>query len=270
MLFMPFMPLIAALSNRFETRYHAGTYSAVAAIDSTAKYPKHCSLAVIGAGWGGAYIAWRLAVDTPTINASDVCVFEANGRVGGRILSLKGLPSFADLAVDVGGYRFQETQKLPADLVWKALKLNTACYDWNCAAQCEGTTCYVIKDAYGNNAGYATPIETMLTQLEEAGAGRQVFFASRLIAVHKSQAGQAPSASTLTFGDGSTVTADSRVASAQHGSPRRVASSSLKSRTFASRARAAVVLNMPGNAIEGLSNDSVVLNGTLGARDILY
>ena len=43
------------------------------------KYPSHCPLAVVGAGWGGVYAAWRLAVDTKTVNASDVCVFEANG-----------------------------------------------------------------------------------------------------------------------------------------------------------------------------------------------
>ena len=82
-----------------------------------------CELAVIGAGWGGVYFAWRLAVDAKLMNASSVCVFEANGRAGGRIFSIHGLPQFAVLAVDVGGYRFQETQRLPADLVWSALEL---------------------------------------------------------------------------------------------------------------------------------------------------
>ena len=37
----------------------------------------------------------------------------------------------------MGGYRFQETQRLPADLVWSALKLPTQCYDWECAQSCE-------------------------------------------------------------------------------------------------------------------------------------
>jgi hypothetical protein len=85
----------------------------------------------------------------------------------------QGLPNFADITVDVGGYRFQESQKLPADLVWKALELPTTCYDWKCAQACEGVTCYVIKDAYGNNAGYATAIEAMLAKLEAMGAGTQ-------------------------------------------------------------------------------------------------
>ena len=221
-------PMMAALlvatamaTEEFRTTWPAATCSAAHNVEE-APFPKHCKLAVVGAGWGGAYTAWRLAVDTSTIDAKDVCVFEANGRVGGRIYSLHGLPHFADLAVDVGGYRFQQTQRLPADLVWSALKMATACYDWKCAANCEGTTCYVIKDAYGNNAGYATVIERMLNQLEAAGGpGRQVWFSAKLAKV-----GAAPnvsaSASTLVFADGQTVTADK------------------------------VVLNMPGNAVEGL------------------
>ena len=51
------------------------------------------------------------------------------------------------LAVDVGGYRFQESQLLPAQLVWKALELPTTCYDYGCQAECEGPqNCYVIKE----------------------------------------------------------------------------------------------------------------------------
>lgn len=140
---------------------------------------RNCSLSVVGAGWSGVYFSWRLAVDTSTLPASSVCVFEANGRVGGRIDSIHDLPGFDDLALDVGGYRFIETDLLPAQLVWNALELPTACYDWNCTGGCQGTTnCYVVKDAYGNNAGYATPIETMLGQLEDQGAG--VFFGYNL------------------------------------------------------------------------------------------
>jgi hypothetical protein len=117
--------------------------------------PKHCDLAVVGAGWGGAYFAWRMSIDTDTVDPSNVCVFEANGRVGGRIFSIRGLPPAPDLALDAGGYRFIETDLLPAQLVWDALRLPTACYDWQCAGGCEGSgNCYVIKDTYGNNFGY--------------------------------------------------------------------------------------------------------------------
>lgn len=65
--------------------------------------PTHCELAVVGAGWGGVYAAWRLAIDTKTISARGVCVFEANGRVGGRVFSVRDLPHFGELAIDVGG-----------------------------------------------------------------------------------------------------------------------------------------------------------------------
>jgi hypothetical protein len=193
----------------------------------TQPFPSHCDLAVVGAGWGGAYLAYRLAVDTKTVDASKVCVFEANGRVGGRIFSVHDLPHFGDLAIDVGGYRFQEVQKLPGDLVFNALKLPTACYDWDCAASCEGTTCYVIKDAYGNNRGYATAIETMLGEVEDAGAGTQVYFGARLTGVYAA-AGAAPASGAATkavrlaFASGESVTADK------------------------------VMLNLPGNAVEQL------------------
>ena len=164
-------------------------------------------LAVVGAGWGGAYFAWRLAVDTATVPANETCVFEANGRVGGRIYSIHGLPHFTDLAIDVGGYRFQESQLLPAQLVWNALKLPTTCYDYGCKGDCEGPqNCYVIKDAYGNNHGYATGIERMLGEVEAAGGpGTQVFFGERLTSVTPAPAVSAK-ATTLTFANGKQVT----------------------------------------------------------------
>lgn len=193
-------------------------------------YPQHCDLAVVGAGWGGAYLAWRLSVDTNTVDASKVCVFEANGRVGGRVFSVRDLPHFGDLTVDVGGYRFQETQKLPADLVFSALKLETACYDYSCQANCEGTVCHVIKDAYGNNRGYATVIERMLGEVEDAGAGSQVFFGALLTAVHAAPAAAGKRATQLVFANGETVTAGK------------------------------LVLNLPGNAIEGLDPASVIFS----------
>jgi hypothetical protein len=75
--------------------------------------------------------------------------------VGGRIFSIRGLPPAPDLALDAGGYRFIETDLLPAQLVWDAIRLPTSCYVWQCAGGCEGSgNCYVIKDTYGNNFGY--------------------------------------------------------------------------------------------------------------------
>lgn len=158
-----------------------------------------CKVAVVGAGWSGAYFGWRLAVDSGAVNASSMCVFESYGRVGGRIDSIHDLPGFDDLAVDLGGYRFIETDLLPAQLVWRALKLPTACYDWECSGGCEGASnCYVIKDVYGNNAGYATPIETMLGQIENQGVGQQIFFGYSVESVDFTENGTF----TIGFGDG--------------------------------------------------------------------
>jgi len=118
-------------------------------------------------------------------------------------------------------------QRLPADLVWGALKLPTACYDWKCQAQCEGTTCHVIKDAYGNNAGYASVIARMLGELENAGA--RVMFAARLTKVSAAPL-VSESAARLTFANRGSLTADT------------------------------VVLNMPGNAITSLDKSSLIFD----------
>lgn len=214
----------------FQSRWDSSRGSATSSVTATPTYPKHCDLAVVGAGWGGAYLAWRLSVDTKTVDASNVCVFEANGRVGGRIYSVRDLPHFGDLTVDVGGYRFQETQKLPADLVFSALKLETACYDYSCQANCEGTVCHVIKDAYGNNRGYATVIERMLGEVEAAGAGTQVYFGALLTAVNAAPATAGKRATQLVFANGEKVTTSK------------------------------LILNLPGNAVEGLDPSSVIFS----------
>lgn len=44
-------------------------------------------------------------VDEGKVAASDVCIFEMTERVGGRLMSLRGLGPDGDLIVDAGGYR---------------------------------------------------------------------------------------------------------------------------------------------------------------------
>ena len=44
-------------------------------------------------------------VDTGKVSGSDICVFEMTERVGGRLMSLRGLGPESDLTVDAGGYR---------------------------------------------------------------------------------------------------------------------------------------------------------------------
>ncbi|KAL3932730.1 MAG: hypothetical protein SGPRY_000583 [Prymnesium sp.] len=190
------------------------------------RLPASCELAVVGAGWAGTYLAWRLAVDSSTLNASSICVFEANGRVGGRVFSVRSLPGLSDLAIDVGAYRFQQRQKLPADLIRYALKLPVACYDYSCAPECEGDVCLVMKDVYGNNRGYATGVEEMLSQLEAAGAGKQVYFGAELTGVLPAVG----RSTRLNFANGESVNAHK------------------------------AVLNLPGSALERLAQSSVIFN----------
>jgi hypothetical protein len=60
--------------------------------------PGHCGLAVVGAGAGGAYAAWRVAKDNgASVAAKDVCVFERSERVGGECVC--GVRALKDLLV---------------------------------------------------------------------------------------------------------------------------------------------------------------------------
>lgn len=63
-----------------------------------------CKIAVVGAGAGGLYTALRM-VDTGLVEATDVCIFEQTERVGGRLVSLRGLGPNGDMTIDAGGYR---------------------------------------------------------------------------------------------------------------------------------------------------------------------
>ena len=199
------LALSAALANpaaRFEARWSSARQGAFAEHSQrAAQLPESCELAVIGAGWGGVYFAWRLAVDSKLLNTSYVCVFEANGRVGGRVFSVHNLPGMSDMAIDVGGYRFIETDKLSSQLVWDALKLPTACYDWECAPLTKPHGSHIIKDAYGNNRGCATVIERMLGEGEDAGAGTQVYFGAVLTAVNAAPATAGKRAMQLVFAE---------------------------------------------------------------------
>ena len=75
------------------------------------------------------YTALRL-VDTGTVAASAICIFEMTGRVGGRIMSLRGLGPEEDLVVDVGAYRtWPEYTPITHALVTDYLGLPVHCYD---------------------------------------------------------------------------------------------------------------------------------------------
>lgn len=55
-----------------------------------------CKLVVIGAGTGGLYSALRL-IDSGKLQGADICVFELADRVGGRLYSLRCVPTTPSL-----------------------------------------------------------------------------------------------------------------------------------------------------------------------------
>jgi hypothetical protein len=135
--------------------------------------PKHpappdlaCAVAIVGAGPGGAYLAWRLATDVgpDAIEPASVCVFERTARLGGRVYSLTGLGDSSDLVVDAGAYRYEPGQTpLLASLIEGALGLPHAAYD--------STHEKIVTDAADpdSNAGYATFVHAMMDAATAAG-----------------------------------------------------------------------------------------------------
>lgn len=87
----------------------AAAASPGAAASGDAPPPAHCKVVIVGGGIGGAYTAWRLAVDARAVAGRDVCLFEAAQRFGGRILTVDDVPGFEGYTVvrerGVGGRR---------------------------------------------------------------------------------------------------------------------------------------------------------------------
>jgi protoporphyrinogen oxidase len=73
-----------------------------------------CSVAIVGAGVGGLYTAYRLAPQY----GDKVCVFEREGRVGGRLYDIAKSPEDeqAGRIIGNGGRRIMDGQKILFDL----------------------------------------------------------------------------------------------------------------------------------------------------------
>jgi len=179
-----------------------------------------CTVGIVGAGWSGIYWAWRVGVDAKVVPAGEVCIFEAYARVGGRTYTVEetGING-SHLEVDVGAYRFAGDMHLPADLILKALELRTTCYDPTCKDEVDGIhwpykePLRKVIDEDGRNAGYETPLKTMLGQV--LAAGGRLFRGHRLVALDALPAGaggsgpasfQGPGAAVLRFSNGLSAT----------------------------------------------------------------
>jgi len=157
--------------------WHAALAAALATatVQSVEAAPP-CDLAIVGAGAGGAYAAWRAAA-----SGRKVCVFERSMRPGGRIHSLRNQGPKQDLVVEAGGYRFapKEVVQHFGNVTWRIntpltaaivreLKLPTKIYNPNPSQWDHGMR--VIVDDHGEDAGYLTLVETMLHRAESSGA----------------------------------------------------------------------------------------------------
>ena len=70
--------------------------------------------AVIGGGVAGLCAAWRLA--DGGVTPSQIAVFEATDRIGGRLLSVS-MPGTNGLVAEFGGMRFLTSQRIISSLV---------------------------------------------------------------------------------------------------------------------------------------------------------
>jgi hypothetical protein len=115
---------------------------------------------------------WRLLltlfrlVDEGAFEASNICIFEMTERVGGRLMSLRGLGPEDNLVVDAGGYRtWPEFTPTAHALITDYLGIPMGCYDDSDPCQV-----YNIVDANGTKAGFATFVEEMMQRLTDRGA----------------------------------------------------------------------------------------------------
>lgn len=105
-------------------------------------------------------------VDEGKVAASDVCVFEMTERVGGRLMSLRGLGPEDDLVVDAGGYRtWPKFTPTAHALITEYLGIPMGCYD-------DSDPCHVynIVGEDGKKAGFTQFVEEMMQRLSDGGA----------------------------------------------------------------------------------------------------
>jgi hypothetical protein len=158
-----------------------------------------CELAIVGAGPGGVYTAWRLAVDTATLHPASICIFERAERVGGRTFSLYGQGTRRDLTVELGAYRFcgspnatgkdgrgscggcEMCMPMMNNLIKGKLGLQTAPYQPGGGPADEEQLVKVV-DAEGQNHGLARYVERMANA--SAAAGVRFFLGHEVTALH--------------------------------------------------------------------------------------
>ena len=118
----------------------------------------------------GVMMKGRVALDAKKFAPSDVCIFEASSRLGGRTFTVHEhdtelFPLLDGLNVDVGAYRFAFEQHLPADLIRGPLGLPTACYIPTCQREpLDGNlTLHKLIESVLKDSNPAPPLATNTT-----------------------------------------------------------------------------------------------------------
>jgi len=160
--------------------------------------PINCEIAVIGAGPGGAYSAFRLVEGRVS---KSVCLFEQLGRVGGRVHSLRNVGPRKDLVVETGAYRFalnKTCAPLASDVRWcidtpvtthtivNRLGLKWKRYD-PLASQWDNWLAKIVDDQ-GEDRGYLTFVEQLVALVEASDFGR-VMMRHELESMHLADGG---------------------------------------------------------------------------------
>src|SRR5690348_5652762 len=99
----------------FNRRRFLGAVSAFSLSPIAARSTQSVDLdvAIIGGGAAGTYAAWRLAQERPDLR---VQLFEASGRIGGRLHSVS-FPQAPHLVTELGGMRFLDAHRHVSRLV---------------------------------------------------------------------------------------------------------------------------------------------------------
>ena len=183
---------VAVVASTASTASTAMGGACAAAFDSTVD---GCEIAIVGAGAGGFYTAFRMTVDAG-VRGSSICIFEADSRHSGRILSLRGQgdptdPTKRDLVVDAGGYRtFDTISPRTQYLIVNRTGLTLGCYD---PISCLGK---VIVNSQGHRIGYGTFVERLYDIVTARGV--RVMLERPLIKLEKLGTSAAPR-TRLTF-----------------------------------------------------------------------
>jgi len=175
-----------------------------------------CEVAVVGAGPGGAYLAWRLSQTVSAGGvAKQVCLFEMGQRVGGRVHSLRKQGPLHDLTVEAGAYRFALNKtcaplgtadwcistSVTKHVIVDALKLPYRVYDPS-ATDWDDKLAKIV-DARGEDAGYLTFVEALVHAAQASGRAR-LHLGHELVRLERHAA---TGDHTLTFAHGAKATA---------------------------------------------------------------